>query len=110
MAVDASGNYRTIAFLGGDVKVAEHAVFGGTRASARVGKLIEFGEVLAGAVHTSGTAFGGSNSATFAAVQGGGGLDFPLASRVAARVQLDARFFSTGRQLRFVAGLAYVCR
>jgi hypothetical protein len=64
---DVSGQYATIPLFESDARVTAHGVLGGLRLSARLGRITEFGQVLAGVVRTSGSAFGstaaGSRSA-----------------------------------------------
>jgi hypothetical protein len=110
IVADAGGNYKTIALVGSDAKVASHSLVGGTRASAKIGQLIEFGQILIGAVHASGTSFGQSSAATNFALQGGAGVDLPFDRRFAGRIELDVRFLNTGRQSRFLGGVVYTLR
>src|SRR5712691_11804408 len=56
--VDAGGSYKTISSFGSEVHVTVHTAMAGVRASAGVGKVTEFGQVLVGFVRGSGTAFG----------------------------------------------------
>ena len=110
VVVDASGHYRTVPLVGGDVRVSTHALMAGGRASAKIGNVIEFGQLLAGAVHTTGTAFGQSSVETHLGLQAGGGLDVKLRRALTTRVQLDARFLRTGPQIRVVAALVFAGR
>jgi len=107
IVADAGGSYKTLPLIGGDVTVASHSVLAGGRIAARIGNVIEFGELLGGVVHTSGSAFGQSSSATYGAVQGGIGLDIPLRSRLAGRVEFDATHLSIGRRFRVTAAIVY---
>jgi hypothetical protein len=111
---DISGQYKTIALLGSDAKLSVHTVMGGIRASARIGRLTEFGQVLAGVVRTSGSAFGSTTVNRALGVQPGAGVDYRLSRRFAARAELDVRLIrsqpdenNSGYQVRFVAGLVY---
>jgi hypothetical protein len=110
LVADAGGNYKTVRLVGGDARVTTHSLLAGTRASAKIGRLIEFGELLAGAVHTTGTSFGQSNTTTHFAVQAGGGVDIPFGERVAGRLQIDVRFPDVGHQMRYLAGLTWTLR
>src|SRR5882672_9390156 len=108
--VDAGGNYKTISSFGSDVHVSIHTAMGGVRASARVGKVIEFGQVLVGIVRGSGTAFGFVNTSHAFGWQPGIGFEIPLNQRVASRAELDVRFIhsqpdgnNAGYEYRFVA-------
>jgi len=105
IAADADGQYKTIPTLGGDIQLTSHALTGGLRASARLGKLTEFGQVLAGVVQSTGTAFGSSDTTRYRAIQPGLGLDYPCGPRWAIRGELDVRFLSTGQEIRVVAGI-----
>ena len=87
---------------------------GGLRASARLGRLTEFGQILAGVVRTSGSAFGSTTSGQSLGIQPGVGIDYPLTRAWAARAELDVRLIATqpdttngGYQYRFVAALVY---
>jgi Outer membrane protein beta-barrel domain len=110
IAADADGQYKTIPTLGGDIQLTSHALTGGLRASARLGKLTEFGQVLAGAVRTTGTAFGSSDTTMYRAIQPGLGFDYPCGARWAIRGELDVRFLSTGEEIRVVAGIVRAFR
>lgn len=114
VVADVSGQHRTIALLGDDARLAVLSLTGGVRASASVGRLTEFGQIVAGAVRTSGSAFGSTAIRHSASVQPGIGVDYPLTRRWAARAQIDVRLMRSqpdaqngGLQYRFVAGLVY---
>jgi hypothetical protein len=111
---EASGHYKRKTSLDDDVHVSFHAFMGGARASARVGRLTEFAQLLAGATHASGSAFGIDAGVTAFSLQPGGGVDFPIASRLSARLELDYRWLrhsAEGRehasQFRAVAAIVY---
>jgi hypothetical protein len=111
---DFSGQYQTVALFNSDARLSVFAAMGGLRAAARIGALTEFGQLLAGVVRASGSAFGSTTSANSFSIQPGVGLDYPLATAWAARAQLDLRLiaaqwdtFNAGYQYRFVAGLVY---
>jgi hypothetical protein len=111
---DLSGQYKTVALVNADVRLSVHAVLGGIRASARLGRLTEFGQILAGVVRTSGSAFGSTTTVHAIGIQPGAGVDYPLTPRWAARAQLDVRLIAAqqdaqtaGTQLRFAASLVY---
>jgi len=89
---EASGHYKTRTTFDDDVRLSFHAFLGGPRASMTVGPVIEFVQILAGAVHSRGSAFGVTAATTDLSLQPGGGVDYPLRSRVAARLQLDYRW------------------
>jgi Outer membrane protein beta-barrel domain len=112
LVADVSGQYKTVALFTGDAKLRVHTVMGGVRAAARVGQLTEFGQVLIGVVRTSGSAFGETTSGQSLGVQPGIGVDYPRATRWAARAQFDVRLIQRqadatngGLQYRFVVGL-----
>jgi hypothetical protein len=111
---DVSGQYKTIALVGSDARLSVHTVMGGVRASGRIGRLTEFGQVLAGVVRASGSAFGSRNVHHSLGIQPGVGADYPLAQRFAARAELDLRLIENqpdssnhGYEYRFVAALVY---
>lgn len=109
IAGDASGHYKRHTTFVEDVTLTYHAVAAGPRASARIGPFTEFVEVLAGAAIAHGSAFGTTVSTTAFMLQGGGGVDYPLRSRLAVRVELDYRRLTgnderrTANQFRAVA-------
>jgi len=111
---DVSGQYATIPLFETDARVTAHGVLGGLRLAARLGRITEFGQVLAGVVHTSGSAFGSTTSGQSLGVQPGVGIDYPLARTWSARAELDLRLIAAqadaqngGHQYRFVAALVY---
>jgi hypothetical protein len=111
---DVSGQYKTVALLNADARLSVHTVLAGVRASARVGRLTEFGQVLAGVVRASGSAFGSTTTVNAIGVQPGAGVDYPLTARWAARAELDIRLIAAqqdaqnaGTQLRFAGCLVY---
>ena len=117
VAGDVSGQYKTVALLSTDARLSVHTVMGGLRASARLGRVTEFGQILAGVVRTSGSAFGSTLTGSSVGVQPGVGLDCPLTGRLAARAEFDVRLIqhqsdatNGGHQFRFVASLAYRVR
>ncbi|HEY2151655.1 MAG TPA: outer membrane beta-barrel protein [Vicinamibacterales bacterium] len=105
IAADADGHYKTIPTFGSDIRLTSHALTGGLRASARLGKLTEFGQLLAGVVQSTGTAFGSSDTTRHTVIQPGLGFDYPSGARWAVRGELDVRFLSTGQEIRIVAGV-----
>jgi hypothetical protein len=111
---DVSGQYKTIALFTSEGRLSVHTLMGGVRASARIGRLTEFAQLLIGVARTTGSAFGSTTTATTFAVQPGGGVEFPLARAWAARAQLDVRLLRSepdatngGYQTRFAASLVY---
>lgn len=111
---DVSGQYKTVVLLVSEAQISVHTAMGGARASARIGRLIEFGQLLAGAVRTSGSAFGATNVNRSLGIQPGVGADYPLTRRFNARAELDIRLMRSqpdtangGYEYRFAAGLVY---
>jgi len=111
---EVSGQYKTVALLNTDARLSVHTVLAGVRASARVGPVTEFGQILAGVVRTSGSAFGSTTTVRALGVQPGAGVDYPLTARWTARAELDVRLIAAqqdaqngGTQLRLAAGLVY---
>lgn len=111
---DVSGQYATIDLFETDGRFTAHGVMGGVRVSARLGRLTEFGQVVAGVVRTSGSAFGSTTSGQSFGVQPGAGIDYPVAQTWSARAELDIRLIAAqpdaqngGHQYRFVAALVY---
>jgi hypothetical protein len=111
---DVSGQYKTVPLVGSDAKLSVETVLAGARASGRIGRLTEFGQVLAGVVRASGSAYGSTIVSYSLGIQPGVGLDVPLAGAFAARAELDVRLVrgdqetsSPGYQLRFVGALVY---
>lgn len=111
IAGEVAGHYKRRTTLDEDVRLSYHGFLGGPRASLALGRVTEFVQVLAGAVHGRGSAFGTTVAATDFALQPGGGIDYALGGRLAARLQLDYRWIrgSAGRnaasQFRAVAGI-----
>jgi hypothetical protein len=111
---EISGQYKTHTTLDGDVKLSFHAFMAGPRAAAAIGRVAEFAQVLVGAVHGQGSGFGTTVSVTAFAIQPGGGVDYPLGSRFAARLELDYRWIKgseegrgAANQFRAVGALVY---
>jgi hypothetical protein len=100
IAAEASGHYKERQSLDDTVRLSFHAVMAGPRASARIGRLTEFAQVLAGAAHGHASAFGIEVGETALSLQPGGGVDYPLASRWAARLEIDYRWIRSSREGR----------
>ena len=114
IAGEVGGNQRTVSGYGSDFRLSVLAAMAGPRASVRIGRFTEFVPVLAGVVFGSGSGFGVTTANTAFGVQPGIGLDYPLTSRLAGRVQVDVRVIrgrsngaSPGDQIRALAGLVY---
>jgi hypothetical protein len=113
-AVDVSGSYKTEDAFGAELRFRTHAIVGGGRVHAKLGRATEFAQLLAGLVRGSGTAFGFTDTTNAFALQPGVGLDYPLGDRLAARGQLDVRFIrnqpegnEAGYEYRFSAAIVY---
>ena len=111
---DVSGQYKTVALFNTNARLRMLTAMAGVRASARVGPLTEFGQLMVGVVRASGSAFGSTTSGRSLSVQPGVGVDYPIAKAWVARAELDLRLFAAqpdtfnaGYQYRFVAGLVY---
>jgi len=109
---DVSGHKETAL----DIDFATFAVLGGARASASIGRLTEFGQLLAGVVRSTSTVVGITSSDHHPAIQPGAGVDYPIARRLAARLQIDYRAIRGGavspapdprHQLRYSVLLVY---
>jgi hypothetical protein len=110
VAADVDGQYDTIPSFGSDFHLASHAFAGGLRASTRLGRVVEFGQFLAGVVRSSGTVFGVTDVTTQRVVQPGIGFEFPFAASWAISGELDVRFMSTGQEIRVVTGIVRAFR
>ena len=106
--------HKTVALLNVDARLTIHAALAGVRGSARLGRLTEFGQIVAGLVRTSGSAFGATTTVHAIGVQPGAGIDYPLTPRWAARAELDVRLIAAqqdaqnaGTPLRFAVCLVY---
>jgi hypothetical protein len=115
--VDVSGQYKTLSLVNADARLSTHTLMAGLRASARVGRLTEFGQIAAGVMRASGSAFGATTTGASLAVQPGVGVDWPLTRRWAARAQIDVRLLRSqpdavngGYQYRFATGIVYRVR
>ena len=111
---EAGGNYATIEGFASDTRLSVHAVMAGARAFAKIGRLTEFLQVVAGTTRASGSRFGVTETHWAFAVQPGVGLDLPLRRQLSARAQIDARYIRSrpdgndaGHQIRFVAAIVY---
>lgn len=111
---DISGHYKRGTTLDDDVSLSFHAFAGGVRGSAKIARLTEFAQVLAGVARARGSAFSQTVTTTAFLLQAGGGIDYPLRARLAARLQIDYRRIkgsddgrATAHQFRAVAALVY---
>jgi len=111
LVAEASGHYKTRTTFDEDVRLSFHGFVGGPRVALDLGRFREFGQMLTGVVHANGSAFGVTVSTTALALQPGGGIDYRIAARVAARLQLDYRWINgdefrrSANQFRAVAAL-----
>lgn len=112
VVVDVSRHWETTF----DIELSTFAVTSGVRASARIGRLTEFAQLLAGVAHSTSTVVGITNSENDLAIQPGGGVEYPGGRRFAGRFEIDYRAITGGigppiadprRQFRFVAALVY---
>ena len=110
-------NSRTTDVFGSTVRISVITAMAGARASARIGRLTEFAQVLAGVVRGSGTSFGFTETTTVLGLQPGVGVNYPLSQTLSARAQLDARFIrsqpngnNASYEYRVSAGLVYAIR
>jgi hypothetical protein len=110
VAGDSDGQYETIPSIGSSVQLTSRTVTGGPRVSARLGRFVEFGQVLGGVVWSTGTLFGSTETTRHAVLQPGVGLDYPLSRRWAVRGEIDVRFLVTGHELRVAAGIVRAFR
>ena len=112
-AGEVGGSYETFPVSGDAVHLRLYTYLAGLKARRTTGRFTEFGQLLAGAAHTSATAFGITSASTHLAIQPGGGADYALTTRLSARVELDFRVVLGERQVdsqhhaRFLAGIAY---
>lgn len=122
IVVEGSSTWRTQAYYAGDfevdrVRLSVDSVMAGARLSAKVWKVRQFAQVLAGRLSGSGSDASFPQPTPHLVVQPGFGLDFALVSRLALRIELDARYISTdgrgnqnGVQFRLASGFAYALR
>ena len=112
VVVDASRHWQSTL----DVDLSTSAITGGLRASARIGRLTEFAQLLAGVAHSSSSVVGVTSAENDFAIQPGGGVDYPSGRRFAVRVEIDYRAIAGGigppiadprHQFRFVWALIY---
>lgn len=107
-------HHKTTATAAGDLRFGVRTFMAGGKASTRIGKAIEFGQLLVGAVQGTGTGFGVRSSSTRLAAQVGGGVDYPLTTRLAVRGEIDFRVIKGagsgsghGRQFRGLTAIVY---
>jgi hypothetical protein len=96
------------------VRLRQQAFTGGFRASARIGRLTEFAQLLAGTTRGTGTVYGMTTTTRTFALQPGLGVDYPFGGALAARAELDVRFLHSlsaglegSYQYRFVGAVVY---
>ena len=111
VAAEIDDSRKTMSTVAGDLSLGVRAFMAGARASAKLGRAVEFGQVLLGAARASGTAFGVTEAHTHPSAQIGAGIDYPLHRGVALRVELDYRvvlgdrFSVLDRQVRALTGV-----
>lgn len=108
---------RVLPAPGSDLRFSLRSAMAGVKASRHSGRLTEFGQFLVGPVNGRTAAFDVSSSQTVLAVQAAIGLDYAIARRLTARLQIDVRRTGSsstgiepGRQIRIVAGMACIFR
>jgi hypothetical protein len=106
--VDVSRHAHTI----GDIELSMAAVLAGARASAKVGPFAEFGQLVVGPARASSSVVGSTSANTRFALQPGAGIEYPFATALGARLQIDFRSIPGGgpgprHDFRFVAALVY---
>ena len=99
-----------------DIELSTIAILGGARASARIGWLVEFAQLLAGVVRSSSTVLGAGASEHDPALQPGGGIEVDVAPQLSLRGQIDYRLVGGGpgppiadprHQFRYSASIVY---
>src|SRR5438477_2704084 len=80
---DGGGNYATVAGFASDTQLSLHAVSGGLRGSAKLGRLVEFAQLQVGYFRESGSRFGITETNNARMLQPGVGLDYPIRNRLA---------------------------
>lgn len=114
VTAEAGLNRRVLQTSGSTVTLRVLDVMAGPRLTARVGRATEFVHLMIGAVQSSGSGFGETESHANLAVQPGLGIDYPLMRGLHARAAFDARVIragdvaqSPGAQFRWTLGLTY---
>jgi len=114
---DGGGDFAIVKGFSSDTHLSVYAATVGLRASAKLGRLVEFGQVLAGWTRVGGSRFGVTETFNLRVFQPCVGVDVALRDRIRARAQLDVRFPKArpggnepGYQVRFAAGFVYRLR
>lgn len=114
VTTEVGSNRRVLRASGSDVTLRVTDVMAGLRLTARVGRATEFVHAMIGVVQGSGAAFGETEAHMNLALQPGGGIEYPVTTRLHARAAFDARVVragdvaqSPGAQFRWMVGLAY---
>jgi len=95
----------------GDLRTGIRTAVAGGKASTKLGRFTEFGQLLVGVGRESGSGFGVTASSSYFCTQAGAGIDTPLSRKVAVRTELDVRVFGVhrggelARQLRGLVGI-----
>jgi hypothetical protein len=122
IVVEGSSTWRTQSYYAGDfeidrLRLSVNSVMAGARLSAKVWKVREFGQVMAGRLSASGSDASAPQLTPHFVVQPGLGLEFALVSRLALRIEIDARYIGVdhrgnqnGVQFRLASGFAYALR
>jgi hypothetical protein len=104
-------SWNTTSTVAGDLRLGVRTLMAGPRASARLGRATQFGQLLFGAGRQSGSAFGITESSTYFSALVGAGIDYPLSRHVSLRAELDYRLVGLrhaerARQVRGLTGVA----
>jgi hypothetical protein len=122
VVVEGSSTWRTQPLYAGDFEVARltlrvNSVMAGARLSTHVWKAREVAQILAGRLSATGSNASAPDPTPHWVIQPGIGLEFPLMSRLALRIQLDGRFIGAdgrgnenGVQFRLASGVVYALR
>ena len=108
---EVGGSYKGLDVLGTNIaNISMHSFLGGPRFMARgTPNMTPFGQVLAGVVRGSFSAFGEGDSGTRFALQPGGGVDLWFMKNIGVRIGGDYRHIfgvdQDDNQFRFHAGL-----
>jgi hypothetical protein len=107
---DVDGHRKVIPSIATDITLTSHAFSAGARASARLGAIVEFGQLTIGVVRSAGTLFDVADVTLHAMLQPGAGVDCPIASRWSVRAQVDGRFMRPHSEVRLVTSVVFHAR
>ena len=110
LVADVGRNAHTVL----DVDLSTSAILVGARASARIGRLLEFAQLVAGRAQASSTVVGVTSRDAAFALQPGAAVEYPTGRAFSGRLQVDFRSIAGGgfgkdprHDFRFVAALVY---